>query len=1127
MVETESNRYGCNSAFRNADTDASAHALNPSYVAAMTVENTPKSHVTSSDILMKDVRDMVSPVHPPLKLKHDESLKKSADTSIPSTMATSSSISAELNWQSPAFNPSYPSFSAVSIPSVSMMPVSMTTVSKPSDVTTHLVSSVQPVSEAQVSKPAIASCNSVTAVRTNAYACHKCNAVFGSLDYLTQHQQIMHSTGSVFSQIPVSKNTFTSPLCQETCTSSKSQVVYHSLLQNFGFECAMQFNEFRQKNKKLSEENKTDTDKTAAEGSADPSNESASKMEEGKKQDRWNDLPELSMKSTCNICAKEFSSIWVLKSHEEEVHKKLLPLKSVSEFGRIFRKLYERRHSTSSSTMVSTTLTSVTLPEVKPSVEPVKLSSSGSRRFEPSCSQQVVTSQKQQQQQQPSSSDEQRMLRGSNNLSAELAAVQAAQMMQLPFLMGLNMLPPPPFMSMMMPLGAELFGMSAFPMIDPLMMLSQQQQQHQQHPVPISAPSGGSRSNIQQQKPARTRITDDQLSVLRAHFDINNSPSDEQIHQMSEKTGLLPKVIKHWFRNTLFKERQRNKDSPYNFNIPPSTTLNLDEYEKTSHSIPKKEPSEPVSTNEPRSVSQNKPSSNIPRTTPSDPSKSFLNEFRSQNMKELEPIPPPFMQSNATNLNKMAYHVPMIGPTTAGCDMSPAVLSSLMQMSPMYMPPSLLQGIDPDSNMVVSTQSSIGASGASCGSSSQERRANRTRFTKHQIRILQDFFEQNAYPKDDELESLSKLLDLSPRVIVVWFQNARQKVRKTFENQPPVDMSEDGHPASQIRTNYQCKKCQMTFASCNELVKHQRAICYKEDENCQMSVSNSTHSEEVSDDDDGDNDGDDDDGVNGSQSSGGGSELKTNSMYSENLSGIEYRCEKCNLTFVRLEKWKEHQAIHATGRGLTLPQNSSSSVVTYGNVFDRVSSLDPGLFSSDGQDESLISKHWSDDGDDKDDQPRDKRIRTTILPEQLDYLYHKYQSDCNPSRKQLDAIASRVGLKKRVVQVWFQNTRARERKGQYRAHQQLIHKRCPFCKALFRAKSALEAHLTTKHPEDCAHGEINIDNIPDEPTETVQINSPVAISSPSNLTRAVSSSSYGIPNPFMSVVSIVQSCEQH
>lgn len=56
------------------------------------------------------------------------------------------------------------------------------------------------------------------------------------------------------------------------------------------------------------------------------------------------------------------------------------------------------------------------------------------------------------------------------------------------------------------------------------------------------------------------------------------------------------------------------------------------------------------------------------------------------------------------------------------------------------------------------------------------RRANRTRFTDFQLRTLQQFFDKQAYPKDDDLEVLSKKLQLSPRVIVVWFQNARQKV---------------------------------------------------------------------------------------------------------------------------------------------------------------------------------------------------------------------------------------------------------------------------------------------------------------------------------------------------------------
>ena len=107
------------------------------------------------------------------------------------------------------------------------------------------------------------------------------------------------------------------------------------------------------------------------------------------------------------------------------------------------------------------------------------------------------------------------------------------------------------------------------------------------------------------------------------------------------------------------------------------------------------------------------------------------------------------------------------------------------------------------------------------------------------------------------------------------------------------------------------------------------------------------------------------------------------------------------------------------------------------------------------------------------------RLRTTILPEQLDYLYQKYQVESNPSRKMLEQIANEVGLRKRVVQVWFQNTRARERKGQFRAHQQVINKRCPFCPAIFRVRSALESHLATKHADHYTRGEIDIDALPD------------------------------------------------
>ena len=50
---------------------------------------------------------------------------------------------------------------------------------------------------------------------------------------------------------------------------------------------------------------------------------------------------------------------------------------------------------------------------------------------------------------------------------------------------------------------------------------------------------------VDQSKRARTRITDDQLKILRSNFDINNFLSEEQTNTMSAQTGLPPKVIKH------------------------------------------------------------------------------------------------------------------------------------------------------------------------------------------------------------------------------------------------------------------------------------------------------------------------------------------------------------------------------------------------------------------------------------------------------------------------------------------------------------------------------------------------------------------------------------------------------
>lgn len=43
----------------------------------------------------------------------------------------------------------------------------------------------------------------------------------------------------------------------------------------------------------------------------------------------------------------------------------------------------------------------------------------------------------------------------------------------------------------------------------------------------------------------------------------------------------------------------------------------------------------------------------------------------------------------------------------------------------------------------------------------------------------------------------------------------------------------------------------------------------------------------------------------------------------------------------------------------------------------------------------------------------------------------------------------------------------------------MINKKCPFCPAIFKVKSALESHLSTKHAEHYSKGDVDIDALPD------------------------------------------------
>ncbi len=1061
------------------------------------------------------------------------------------------------------------------------------------------------------------------------FTCQRCGSAFISQEAQLQHQQLCclfsppnngaSNVNKQLQQSTINQLRSQSPQPNEqqsnTQTQSASQLnnvrppkfssyapvcrskppLYKHLLETWGFEIVMQFNECHQKRVKKDQnqqETKKETDVNAnplieskdnstTNASSDTLKKGENKELDTKKENERNNLPEIN-RSKCDRCHKEFSSIWVLKAHREEIHKDVVPLDVVELFADDYRNEYERKCALEDDNNGSPDHISANITETSQIASGNNVGQSNTPPL--SMANNMVNSS-------PVATPAD--MAAANQMAAHL------QFSQLLMSMGLAGMGMPMGMNMNMPFAAAA-AMGLHPPLIPVMMaphLDPMMAAAFNHPAAAAmvSPATASPANqtgmaadqnffaaqqklmqqqqqqlnaAQQQKRARTRISDEQLKVLRQYFDINNSPTEEQLLEMSEKSGLPMKVIKHWFRNTLFKERQRNKDSPYNFNNPPSTFLNLEEYEKTGETkvlslsdIKKESESEnkdkdTVDSEVDKWVSNAAPdmkSSSSTKDTDyatsddemSDNKKKEINAQKEQEKFENHILQ---LQKQQTQLQQQIQlqqqhefeltkaMMNASSPHTSESSMSSqsaadtsaaSLFAGLPGFAASLAPPlgsgSLQLALDAAhrSQMAASsnpnTPNSSGNGNSNSGPSSGKR-ANRTRFTDYQIKVLQEFFESNAYPKDDDLEYLSKLLNLSPRVIVVWFQNARQKARKVYENQPPVPQEDDGSGRFQ-RTpglNYQCKKCMQVFQRYYELIKHQKSACFK-DENplaAQLRAAAESRAQSTS------------PGVSREAPSTTPTPIDSgrtsvtpdkllqqqpqSQQQSQQSQQQPIRCEKCSLVFTRYDLWREHQLVHLMNPNLfpNFPPTSPFGILQYEaqqspqtNTSQSPNSVTP-LTAT--QQQQAIKRKLPEDEDSHDydslsgvgnasEQPRDKRLRTTILPEQLDYLYQKYQIESNPSRKMLESIAKEVGLKKRVVQVWFQNTRARERKGQFRAHQQVIHKRCPFCRALFKARSALESHLATRHADQYTKGDINIDALPDgDPSDMTDASSPPA-----------------------------------
>ncbi|VDN50251.1 unnamed protein product [Dracunculus medinensis] len=689
-------------------------------------------------------------------------------------------------------------------------------------------------------------------------------------------------------------------LCLEDERTPRSGIAFRKMLENYGFDVVMQYNEYTEQRKRKLDSLPDDA------------------------------VPEL-CRAECSKCNKSFSSIWVLKAHYEEMHKSGMLADEVEKFAVKLRKALDNidekenmneeceasRKRSRQESRTDDDESSVKSshekfrPEAKKLKEETRSISAGSTP-------------------RPSTSKD------NPDLNSQIAMMG---MLGFPFIAN-------PFMPVINP---DFFTNPLF--------AAQQNSANLSHVLPCNSPA----------KRARTRITDEQLKILRQYFDINNSPSEQQIKEMSIKAQ-LPE-----------KERQRDKDSPYNFSIPPQMSIDLDTYEKTGEAKITSIKAVEAST-------------------------------KNEEIKSATPTATNLKMDNATN--------------------------------------------------------SIATSNSASG-----RRANRTRFTDYQLRTLQQFFDKQAYPKDDDLEILSKKLQLSPRVIVVWFQNARQKARKIYENQPAI--TNDDRFMKTPGSNFQCKRCQLVFQRYYELIQHQQKLCYKGDCIAQQK-DNKAVEENLSEDEKNIFESESRDLSFGSLSANSQTNLgalaqligTASTETGTDISQTEFfklLTKPHDAATLKLKVREKKKAFYKRCPFCCLLFHSRDSLINHipSRHHEQANStpVDVDLLP-DAEDVCSALRT-----NQRNSPTNSKRYRTHLTPMQVHVMKSVFTDYKTPSMTECDTLGSDIGLHKRVVQVWFQNARAKERKTRAFNGEDEMHRnstnQCKLCGVDYNHRLTLHDHIFT------------------------------------------------------------------
>ncbi|XP_029289204.1 zinc finger homeobox protein 3-like [Cottoperca gobio] len=639
----------------------------------------------------------------------------------------------------------------------------------------------------------------------------------------------------------------------------------------------------------------------------------------------------------------------------------------------------------------------------------------------------------------------------------------------------------------------------------------------------------------QQGKRTRTRISEEQLIVLRKHFDINSLPSDEEIDKMSALSGLAHKVIKHWFRNTLFKERQRDKDSPYNFNNPP--TIALEESREVAQNQPLTLSPCSLSPGLPANTSPQSQTADLQREESHRGRRSSRTRFTEQQLETLQgvfestPYPREEEYDKLSALLSLPNRIIVVWFQNArqrarknqdrGTDDG---LEGKNQLDNIHRQRNGCYKNDDDDN--------------SCGDEGHDESQNENSmdltyeyYTNPDSPVLDypsqctesDHLTAKGEPKPVTRKQEDKTISPQANKSPVQTQNGisdadiqRKEIVQAMKTGSSSKPEPNLQPEStlerpQPRPSYSSQKTVPTIAStANSSQRHTYSPSSDQTVEMPADIPPSLPAAPESE-------------TSHIRLPDASTDLSTESQLKQlqPQTQAQFQCSLCPVSLSSYQQWQEHQTRHLlaaqsqvqflhsgfTDRSMpymmlhpnhtlmasqmlsgamsqmhpnpthpmishlnsiqiknTLSDHSSNTLTSFSQ-----SSLTPMKQSSKLMSETSFESQRS-GREIEDDHRRDKRQRTTITPEQLEVLYQRYSMDSNPTRGVLEGIARDVGLTRRVVQVWFQNTRARERKGQFRSMGPgssfslgLNHLRCPFCRALFKVKSALDAHMRSRH----------------------------------------------------------------